>query len=502
MNVAQMVDAAARRDPTKTLVEFGGRSWSYGQVVAASHAEANRLSARGIAKGDRVGIMAYNMPEFLVAMLAVWRLSALLVPINHKLAPPECRYIIEHSGTRFVYVSEALSAVLAPLALDIPVEPLESVDMAKLGAVPPSSTHCTLDNDDPAEILYTSGTTGRPKGCVHTHRSMVTTAILTSLGLSMTPHDRTLLAMPIWHAAPLNNLVMSTLFVNGTLVLMREYEPETFLRTVQDDSITVYFGAPVSFSLPLGRPGGLAGFDFSAVRAFLYGGGPIGRELSLRLAREYRTDRFYHLYGMTETGPAGTILYPEELQRKAGSIGRAMPGVELRLVVDGRDGKPGEVGEIWLKSQSLMRGYLDDPAATSEAVADGWYRSGDLARLDEDNYLFIVDRLKDLIVTGGENVYSKEVEDVLQGVEGIADCAVIGLPHDEWGETVAACYVASPGIPLSHDGLRTTLATKLAAYKVPRQFVEVDALPRTPSGKVQKHVLRAQFAAPPPGAKE
>tara|TARA_R110000764_G_scaffold3621_3_gene14986 strand:- start:1932 stop:3440 length:1509 start_codon:yes stop_codon:yes gene_type:complete len=490
MIVAEMIDAAARRDPDKVMLEYREQSWSYSRIVAASHAEADRLSAAGIGKGDVVAALPYNTPEFFVAMLAIWRLGAILVPVNHKLAPPECDYILTHSGAKFVYASKALLPVLEQLSLTIPVETLESIDLDVAPEIPSASLRCSVDPADAAEILYTSGTTGRPKGCVHSHHSMSLTALVSALGLSMTPFDRTLIAMPIWHAGPLNNFSMGTFFVNGTVVLMREYEPEEFLRTLQDKRITVYFGAPVSFSLPLAREGGLSAFDFSHLRVMLYGGGPIGPELSLKLANEYRTDRFYHTYGMTETGPGGTLLHPEDLYARPGSIGRPIAGIEMRLVVDARDARPGEVGEIWLKSPTIMKGYLNNPEATAEVLADGWYKTGDLARSDEDGFLYIVDRLKDLIVTGGENVYSKEIEDVLQGIDGIADCAVIGLPHDEWGETVAAFYIPAGNRPVSEEALRTQLAGQLAGYKVPRRFEAVTELPRTPSGKVQKHILR------------
>ncbi|MDK2760593.1 MAG: AMP-binding protein [Sphingopyxis sp.] len=501
MNIVSIIDASARREPTKSFAECGGSIWTYADAVAASHREARRLSEAGIGKGDSVAIFSRNRPEFLVAMMAVWRVGAILVPMNHKLAPPECAYILEHSGVKLVYADPDLVATLNEVegAGTFAVTRLDTI-----GQSPDDDSVLRFDSVDvpdaaPAEILYTSGTTGNPKGCVHSHGTMRTTATQSALTFAMTANERMLIAMPIWHAAPLNNFAMSTLLVGGTIVMLPEYEPEAFIASLQEDRITAYFGAPVSFSLPLGRPGGLAGSDFSSVRALFYGGGPIGAELSQRLATEYQTDRFFQVYGMTETGPSGTVLYPHEQQAKAGSIGRcAQPGVDMRVVDEaGRDVEADGVGEIWLRSAGLMTGYLGNDEATRAVVDAGWYKTGDLARVDADGYLFIVDRLKDMIITGGENVYSKEVEDALMAAGGITDCAVIGLPHPEWGETVVAVVVPTPGTAPTAAALQVALQGRLAPYKMPRRVLTADTLPRTPTGKVMKHALRAMFAAEP-----
>ena len=503
MNLAAILDGAAAKSPDKPVVVAAGDAWTYREVVAASHRAAASLCALGVAAGDRVAIMAHNTPEFIVAMVAIWRVGAVLVPVNHKLSAGEVGYIAAHSEAMLLLASDELRAVAVAgcppstrvLALDDAAGPFA----ARMGeGETPVAATVARAADDPAQILYTSGTTGKPKGCVHTHGTVRNTAITSALTCSMVPSDRTLIAMPIWHAAPLNNFLMATLFVGGTLVLMREYAPEAFVRTLQDERVTVYFGAPVSFALPLSLPGGLDGYDFSAVRALLYGGGPISAELSRHLAAAYRTDRFFQVYGMTEMGPGGTILYPEEQIAKAGSIGRAaQPGVDLRVVgADGAATRAGEVGEIWLRSPSLMQGYLGDPAATADAIEDGWYRTGDLVRVDADGYLFIVDRLKDMIVTGGENVYSKEVEDALHATGLVADCAVVGVPHPEWGETVVAAVVAPAGAVVDPSALAAALRSRLAAYKIPRRLLAVDALPRNPTGKVLKAELRALLTDP------
>ncbi len=276
------------------------------------------------------------------------------------------------------------------------------------------------------------------------------------------------------------------------MVLLGEYEPRRFLETVQAEKVTCYFGAPVSYTTPL-EFDDFDSFDLSSVRAWVYGGGPISVNAAKWLAKRYRTSRFYQVYGMTETGPAGTVLYPEEQLARAGSIGRsAMPGVDVRVVrEDGMDAIRGESGEIWMRADSMMLGYLNDELATKAAFAERrWYRTGDLARSDDDGYLFIVDRLKDMIITGGENVYSKEVEDALAQHSSIADVAVFAVPHESWGETVAAEIVMKPSETLTLEDIRHYLEGRLARYKIPRLVYFSERLPRTPTGKVQKFVLR------------
>ncbi|HEX8446719.1 MAG TPA: AMP-binding protein [Sphingomonas sp.] len=508
MTLLDLVDGSVRKHPRKAMIEADGAIWSYGDVARASHRAAHLLESHGVAAGACVAVMSYNTPEFIVAMIAIWRRGAVLVPVNHKLVAAECRYIFDHCNAALILVADGLETVAAAAGHGAPILSLGRIGLHDIGvddadhSNPGDHAAPPMTADHPAQILYTSGTTGRPKGCVHSHRAIRNTAMLSAIAFSMTPAERTLIAMPIWHAAPLNNFCIATLFVGGTIVLLRDYHPQVFVRSLQDDRISLYFGAPVSFSLPLALPGGLADYDFSSVRALVYGGGPIGAALSRQLADAYRTDRFFQVYGMTETGPGGTLLYPHEQQAKAGSIGRtSQPGTEMRVVRDdGADAIPGEVGEIWLRSESLMLGYRDDPAATAAAIVAGWYRTGDLARVDADGYLFIVDRLKDMIITGGENVYSREVEDALQEIDGVADCAVIGVPHESWGESVVAVLVPATGATLHHEAVRDALRDRLAAYKIPRRFIEAQALPRTPTGKVMKPALRQMFAetGPPP----
>lgn len=505
MNLTTMLESAARKFPDKDAIVYGDERITYAELLAASRRAAAVLRSRGVGRGDRVAVMAYNSPGFAIAAFGAWRAGAALVPVNHKLAPPEVEYTLTHCGARVGVVSADLrgnAEAGAPQVdwllteLDAGAAGHADRDFDALVDVADEWDGVDVDETEIAQVLYTSGTTSAPKGCLHTHRSITTVAPYISTTLGLDRDERVLIAMPIWHAAPLNVWFVPTMFLGGTAVLMREYHPIEFLKTLEAQRITAFFGAPIAYLAPLqaAKAAGLdlADFDFSAMRRWTYGGAPIGAEVARRLQEAYRSENFYQVYGMSEMGPTGTALYPHEQITKAGSIGRGgMPGVDLRVVrPDGVDAGPGETGEIWLAGDTRMVGYLNNDDATAEVFEGRWYRSGDVARLDEDGYIYIVDRTKDVIITGGENVYSQEVEEAIRARTDILDVAVIGRPHAEWGETVVAVVVPAPGATVELDDLRTYLSDKVARYKIPRELLLVDELPRNPSGKLTKHVLR------------
>jgi feruloyl-CoA synthase len=505
LDIVQSFASNVAKDPDKSFLRFQGAGLSYAEVDQASRRAAALFTELGVRAGDRIALMCYNTPGFVYAMLGAWRIGAVIVPINHKMQSPEVDYILQHAGARLCVFDGALASVVARLrsrvlllSTDTPCDGVTHFDTA-IGDIV-GIDGVDLDEQSPAEILYTSGTTGAPKGCVHSHRNLVLTAMNISLAISISRDERLLMTVPIWHASPCNNWLLGTLYMGGSVVLLREYEPKHFLEALELERITLCFGPPVIYTAALAAVPDVARYDLSSVRALLYGGGPIGPDVARRLMDSYRTDRFYQVYGMTETGPLGTALYPSEQLTKAGSIGKiAMPGVDLRLVLDdGQEAAAGQVGEIWMRSEAMMLGYLADPQATAAAFADGdWYRTGDLAKKDNDGYLFIVDRAKDVIITGGENVYSKEVEDVISAHSGVAEVAVVGRAHSEWGETVIAYVIRAAASDVDGNSLKHYLADKMAPYKIPREFYFVDALPRTPTGKLQKHLIRGHATIPP-----
>lgn len=498
MDLTSMFDSTARKFPHKQALIFNDTHATYAELAQASRKAAQVLRDQGIEPGDRVGVMTYNTPGFVVGALGIWRAGATLVPMNHKLSPTEVEYIADHSGIKLGIVSEELLDT-AQAATDIPWLTTNddlsgTFDSLVNDAQPWQGVE--VDENDVAQILYTSGTVARPKGCLHSHRGLTTVAAYTTATIGLRREDRFLMAMPIWHSSPLNNWFLSMLFMGGTTVLMKEYHPLEFLKTIQTHKTTAFFGAPIAYLAPLqvvkAQGISLNDFDLSSMRVWIYGGAPMGADTVRTLQQAYETDNFYQVYGMTEMGPVGTALYPEEQVEKAGAIGAAgMPGVDVKVMtLGGQEAMPGQVGELWMRSDTRMLGYLNDDEATKEAFEGQWYRTGDLAQMDEDGYLFIVDRLRDIIITGGENVFSPEVEEALLQHPDIADAAVIGRPHQDWGETVVAVVVPAEGKTVELDGVQEFLSTKLARYKIPRELVVRDSLPRNASGKLTKHVLR------------
>lgn len=500
MNLAQMMNLNARKYPEKTSLRYNGNSLTYGALREASERAAGLLQGWGIKKGDKVAIMSQNTPDFVIAFFGIIKAGGVAVPVNHKLMAPEVEYILEHSEAKIIFFDGALESVMFKLTNPIRKVCMDSAvagyDLfADLLKTPTTFTEVAISDDDYAEILYTSGTTGKPKGCLHTHRSVIMAGITGALAVKIGEQDITLMAMPIWHSSPLNNWFMGTQYVGGTVVLIREYHPLHFLQAIQSERCTVYFGAPISYILPIQMIPQYGDFDLSSMRSWIYGGGPMAEDTARMVMAKYRSDNFYQVYGMTESGPTGTVLMPYEQVAKAGSIGsKALPGADLVVMKsDGTPATKGEVGEIWLQADSMMKGYFKNPEATQEAFHGDWYKTGDMARIDDDGYLYIVDRTKDMIVTGGENVYSKEVEDVLVSCPEIMEAAVIGIPNAEWGETVAAVVVPAKDKVIDSDFIKGYLADKLAKYKIPRVFHIVETLPHTPTGKVMKYQLRGQY---------
>lgn len=500
MNLTWMLERAARNFPRKEAIAYERGTVSYSELLDLSKRAASVLRDAGVRPGERVGVMTYNTPAFIIAAFGIWRAGAALVPINHKFTARELSYTAAHSDLAVIIGDTDFSEQIregAPTARLLTTDDDATGDFDRLVAAAHPWDGAEVAGDDIAQVLYTSGTTSEPKGCEHSHAGLSHVPAYTTAAVGLRREDRFLIAMPIWHASPLNNWLLSMIYLGGTVVLLKEYHPVHFLQTVQDQRVTAFFGAPIAYLAPLKVlptiDRSISDFDLSSMRLWAYGGAPMGADTVRTLQAAYGSDEFYQVYGMSETGPVGAALYPAEQITKAGAIGAGgMPGVDIRVVhEDGADAQAGEVGEIWMRSGTRMVGYLHDPAATAAAFEGAWYRTGDLARIDEDGYLFIVDRLKDLVITGGENVFSPEVEEVLLQHPAISDVAIVGRPHPDWGETVVAAVVASE--PVDINEVREFLSSRLAKYKVPRELVVREELPRTPSGKVMKHVLRAEL---------
>lgn len=501
MNLVEMLDLNADKFAGKECLIYDGKILTFAELKKLAEKAAGLLQTWGVTKGDKVAVMSYNTPAYVVAFFGALKAGAAVVPVNHKLAAPEVDYILEHSEAKIFLFDGLLGQLAARLTPGVRMAALDSdavgYDRFETAMEEAAAARTVeIADNDLAEILYTSGTTGRPKGCLHSHINVIFAGINGAMCVKLDEHDRLLMAMPIWHSSPLNNWFMGSMYMGATTVLLREYHPLKFLEAVQDQKCTVYFGAPISYIMPAQMIPNFNDFDLSSMRCWIYGGGPISGDVAMMLMEKYKSKNFYQVYGMTEAGPSGTVLYPRDQLGKAGSIGcKGIPGTNLLVMKTEKEpASPGETGEIWLKGASMMLGYFKNPEGTLEAFSGGWYKTGDVARLDDDGYLYIVDRTKDMIVTGGENVYSKEVEDAIAAHPGVMEAAVIGRPHPEWGETVAALIVPKPDTVLKDEDLKAFLAGKLAKYKIPREFSFVRELPHTPTGKVKKYELRQQFS--------
>ncbi|PJO42459.1 class I adenylate-forming enzyme family protein [Lysinibacillus xylanilyticus] len=497
MNSSNLLARNARKYPMSEAVVCQGRRVTYRdldeQVTRLSHA----LLEQGVRQGDKVIIFMPNVVEFVVSYFAIQRIGAIVVPVNAKFTLQEVEYVAQHADAKAILVHEAIfSAVenitVIPLKIKTGQEQAGWLNYETLIQHTSIQTiDCQLNEDDVSTILYTSGTTGKPKGVLFSYRNILTVAQMIAVEMEVKPESRILLMMPLTHSAPLHLFLMAGVFVGSTNVLTPTFTPDLFIDSIEQERTTHFFGAPVAYLLTAQLPR-LQTTDLSSMKWWAYGGAPLSQNEVRHLQKAFRTENLTCVYGLTEAGPNGSILFGEEHATKAGSVGRRAPlGAELRIINDnGEDVGVGDVGEIVIFGEGNMLGYYKDDTATKAAFIDGWLKTGDLARLDEDGYIWIVDRKKDVIFSGGVNVYPKEIEDSMLSYEGIFEVAVIGVPHPEWGETVKAVYAAKTEI--DEDKLKTYLEEHLAKYKVPRIFERVKALPRNASGKILKQSLKGQ----------
>ncbi|KXG09802.1 Long-chain-fatty-acid--CoA ligase [Anoxybacillus sp. P3H1B] len=499
MNISELLARNARKFPEKIAIIDGDAVLSYRQVDETVNRLASSLQRLGLKREDKVVLYMPNTKEFVYAYFAVLRLGAIAVPVNARLTAEEVRYIVEHSEAKAVIAHDWIYEALAPLAGDFDllwIKTGEAKDgwrsLAQLihdGSA--NSIACPLQEDDEATILYTSGTTGRPKGVLFTYRNILSVAVMMALETKMDKDSRLLHMMPLSHSAPLHLFFIGGMYVGATHILSPSFSPEALFQLVEQHRITHFFGAPVAYLLAAKHPL-LHQHDLSSVQYWTYGGAPLSAEEVRLVAKQFRTDRLMCLYGLTEAGPNGTYLSPEEHAHKAGSVGKfAALNCEVKIVDEqGREVPAGEIGEIVLAGEGTMKRYYKDEEKTGETLKNGWLYTGDLARRDEDGYIWIVDRKKDMIISGGVNVYPKEVEDVLRTHPDIIDVAVVGVPHPEWGETVKAFIVGAKPIDSLADRCKRFLSEKLADYKIPRLYEQIDELPRNATGKILKQVLR------------
>ncbi|WP_328875001.1 o-succinylbenzoate--CoA ligase [Streptomyces sp. NBC_00287] len=478
----------ARKTPHRTALIHGDTSFTYAALYDRTTRLAHALRARGIRRGDRIAYLGPNHPSYLETLFAAGTLGAVFVPLNTRLAGPEIAYQLADSGAKALIHGPSHLVAGTDIRLYVEVGAAYEELLASADADPIDEP---VGPDDTCIIMYTSGTTGRPKGAMLSHGNLTWNAVNVLVDTDLVTEERALVSAPLFHTAGLNMLTLPVLLKGGTCVLVESFDPGATFDLVERHRISFMFGVPTMFD-QLARHPRWADADLSSLRILTCGGSPVPTPLIA--AYQERGLTFLQGYGMTETAPGALFLDAEHAVSKAGSAGVPHFFSDVRVVrPDLTPAEVGETGEVVVRGPHVMSGYWGLPEETAASFADGWFRSGDAARIDDDGYVFIVDRIKDMIISGGENIYPAEIEDLLLAHPDIVECAVIGVPDDKWGEVPRAIVVAREGAALDPDDILASLSGRLAKYKIPKSVVLADELPRTASGKLLKSRVRHRY---------
>jgi acyl-CoA synthetase (AMP-forming)/AMP-acid ligase II len=502
MNWFAVLAHHATRSPDKPIAVFEGETTTYAEMAERAASLAAGLHLRGVGAGDVVGLLSYNCPEFLEVVFAANYLGAIAMPINWRLAAPEVRYILEHS--------EAKALVCDPALVEVADEATKGMERSLVRAYisevapdgwltlaevrePDTDLHpVSTAPEDVHRLMYTSGTTGRPKGVMITHANLAWKNIAHIVEFGFTNADLGLACGPLYHVGALDLTTTSLIAVGATTIIHRTFDASAVVDELERSKVTTVWLAPAMVTAIMALPD-IDEHDLSSVRLIINGGEKMPIPLIERIQRTFPSAWFADAYGLTETVSGDTFLDRHSIVTKLGSVGR--PCLYLELDVWDEHGSPvpdGERGEIVLRGPKVFRGYWRDPDATAAAFAGGWFHTGDIGVRDDDGYLFIVDRLKDMIVSGGENIAGSEVERVLYEHAAVLEAAVVGRPDDRWGEVPVGFVVLQQGTTVTAEALLEHCRAQLARYKVPTRITFLDALPRNPSGKVLKRELRSR----------
>jgi len=490
MNLAALLTESAARDPSRVALKLDEAEVTYGQLDAATALMAGLLAEHGISAGDRVGIMLPNVPYFAVCYYGVLRAGAVVVPMNVLLKRREVAFYLRDPGAKLLLAWQGFAEDAQTGAQDAGVECLLVTPgefEQTLAATQPRPGTAEADDSDTAVILYTSGTTGTPKGAELTHANLTRNCEI-ALGLFGLGSEAVVLgALPLFHSFGQTCGLNATIAGGGLLTLIPRFDPRKALEIIERDRVSVFQGVPTMYNAMLNDPEA-SSFDTSTLVVCASGGAAMPVEL-MRGFEEKFGCKVLEGYGLSETSPIASFNHPDR-ERKAGSIGTPIDGVEMKLVDDEDHDLPaGGVGEIVIRGHNVMKGYWDRPDATADAIRDGWFHTGDMARIDDDGYFFIVDRKKDMIIRGGYNVYPREIEEVLYEHPAVREVAVVGVPHDELGEEIGAAVALKQGAEATPDQLREHVKAQVAAYKYPRHVWLVDELPKGPTGKILKREI-------------
>jgi fatty-acyl-CoA synthase len=491
-NIFRAFARTVRRSPDDEALAYKDGSWSYAELYAAAVQAAARMKDLGVSSGDRVAFLGRNSDAYVAGFLATQLISAIHVPINFRLQPAEIHYILDHCSPRLLFVDseyrQGAGAAINQSGLSVQLVELES--LAEQGsAVPCSDMGTHRDASTAAQLAYTSGTESKPKGALLTDNGLLLQYMSCIEAGDYVGSDIVINALPLFHCAQMHCFLLPSLLLGSRNILLDSADPIRLIDAIREYAATSFFAPPTVWIGILGSPN----FDaphFRHLQKGYYGASIMPVEVLGRLQETLPWLRLWNFYGQTEIGPLASVLRPEEHAKRPSSVGRPVLFVETRIVDDDMATvAPGTVGEIVHRSPQLLAEYYRDPQKTAEAFCDGWFRTGDLGVADDQGYLTVVDRKKDMIKTGGENVASREVEDVIYGHPAVFEVAVVGRPDDRWVERVCAFVVLKQGFRVTAEEI-IGHTTQMAAFKRPKEVIFVDELPKNPSGKIVKRELR------------
>ncbi|GGY88661.1 acyl-CoA synthetase [Streptomyces olivaceoviridis] len=481
---------SARRTPARVAVEYAGRAWTYAELDEAVSRAAGVLLGQGLAPGDRVGSYGHNSDAYLIGFLACARAGLVHVPVNHNLTGDDLAYLVRQSGSSLVLTDPGIAGRLPDDVRTLPLRDTGDSLLARLATTPPYDGP-EPRTEDLVQLLYTSGTTALPKGAMMTHRALVHEYLSAITALDLSAGDRPAHSLPLYHSAQLHVFLLPYLAVGATNLILDAPDGDRLFDLIEAGRVDSLFAPPTVWIGLAGRPD-FATRDLSGLRKAYYGASIMPVPVLERLRERLPELGFYNCFGQSEIGPLATVLAPDEHQGRMDSCGRPVLFVDARVVdQDGKDVPAGTPGEIVYRSPQLCEGYWDKPEETAEAFRDGWFHSGDLAVRDADGYFTIVDRVKDVINSGGVLVASRQVEDALYTHEAVAEAAVVGLPDERWIEAVTAVVV--PRGEVTEEELIAHVKARLAPFKAPKRVLFAGELPRNASGKILKRELRDRF---------
>ncbi|MBO9128743.1 fatty acid--CoA ligase [Bacillus sp. 165] len=515
MTVGRIFDLAVRSFPNKeALVEpLKGIRWTYKEWEEKVNKTANALLEAGVKKGDRISTYLYNSSEFATTYFAAAKIGAVFNPINYRLKAKEVSYILSDAAPKVVLFEKAVEPVISSIERDFPSISFWCIDREtpeyavsyhdKVKKATSDLADIEVVETDFCSMMYTSGTTGQPKGVLHRHREMAEHSTICTYYLKYNRDSVGLVTAPMYHCGELHAGILPRVHVGAKNVILHQFDTKQVLRTIQEEGITCFFAAPTMWNMLLQED--LENYKLDSLEIGIYGGAAMAPSL-VKECKERLHIELVQIYGMTEMGPVVSFLVEEDQLRKAGSAGKQCLNHEIRIVKPREEGPSDpndilpafEVGEIIMRGPCMMAEYYNREEATKKSTHKGWYHSGDLGYLDHEGYLYVADRIDDMIISGGVNIYPREIEDFLHGHDGILDVAVLGEPDELWGERVIAVIVKKDkDLNVEELDIYCKNSDALADYKRPRHYVFVDELPRNASGKLQKFVLRKMFEASP-----